>query len=129
MTNAEEDFDLIPGTSLQLHVFIERRDEKLFGLYTSIPRVDLECPCPRTGKTALMTACTYRWEYAVSFLLNSGTVWVNAIDHAGRTALHHSEHVSIVKLLISAGIDVNYRSFDGSTALHNAARTGNHSVR
>jgi len=132
MENAQglafHDMDLFHQSPIQLHVFIERHDHRLFRIFASMQGVDLDTPCPRTGMTALMTACIYRWEYAVSFLLNSRRVWVNRIDSMGRTALHFAEHASIVRLLKNANADVNSRSYDGGTALHKAAKIGNHPV-
>ena len=54
----------------------------------------------------------------VQNLLQQDGVEVNARDRHGNTALHLTNNISIVSLLINAGADLNLQNEDGDTPLH-----------
>ncbi|OCK74009.1 ankyrin [Lepidopterella palustris CBS 459.81] len=87
------------------------------------------------GKTALHIAAANCWDKQMreencdvarlDFLLQPKfAIDVSAKDHTGTTALHIAASVSVVMAwkLISAGADVQARTFDGRSPLHFAAR-------
>ena len=83
-----------------------------------------------SGLTILHQAVLSNNPSAVTILLNSGIIDVNATDDFGNTALHYAvvdhhsseEHSSIIQTLIQHHININARNRNGFTALRRAAQ-------
>ncbi|CAF2762566.1 unnamed protein product [Rotaria sp. Silwood2] len=69
------------------------------------------------GSTLLHTACYFDNLPAVKRLLRLG-VNPDVRDYQGKTALHRTRDITIIKFLIESNADVNAVDHDGSTPLH-----------
>ncbi len=79
---------------------------------------------PKDGKTALMRAAEHGWTTVLQALIEAGAN-VDVRDQLDRTPLIVGAWKSeVVRMLISAGTDVNVAANDGQTALMIAARVG-----
>jgi len=79
------------------------------------------------GRTPLMYAAAFGSVSVVEYLLNTGEVYVNALDDTQKTALHHAakhSKVAEMKLLLRAGAMIDARDHNGCTALMFCAGTG-----
>jgi hypothetical protein len=75
------------------------------------------------GSTLLHTSCYYGNYKIVEKLLNIIDIDLrplnpNIRDYKGATALHRSNDVKIIKLLLDYGGDVNATDLDGNSPLH-----------
>ncbi|CAF1164045.1 unnamed protein product [Rotaria magnacalcarata] len=69
------------------------------------------------GSTLLHTACYFNNISAVKRLLKLG-VNPDVRDYQGKTALHRTRDLQIIKFLIESNADVNATDHDGNTPLH-----------
>ncbi|KAL8766101.1 MAG: hypothetical protein Q9209_006999, partial [Squamulea sp. 1 TL-2023] len=67
------------------------------------------------------------WPKGLKFLLEAKAS-VGIRDSIGQTALHLTERVECIDLLLSGGLEVDTRDIDEETALHKASRKGNLAV-
>jgi len=100
------------------------------GGFIKSKRIDVNC-CDVRGKTPLIYASAFGNLGTVEWLLQKPDINVNVVDDTLRSALHHSAKMAhfgsapdIVRLLLSAGANVNARDHIGSTPLMFAAANG-----
>lgn len=81
------------------------------------PDIDVNFACD-DGCTPLHTAVQHDDEEAVALLLTHKDIDVNCVEEEGRTPVHFACSVSILKMLIQAGADLEHRGSIGETVLH-----------
>ncbi|CAF0870949.1 unnamed protein product [Rotaria sordida] len=69
------------------------------------------------GSTLIHTACYFNNLAAVKRLLRLG-VNPDVRDYQGKTPLHHTQDIKIIKLLVESNADINAIDNDGNTPLH-----------